>query len=244
WSRDHLTQVLTSDLADPDSYVNTLAVSNKTTLQAMNAAFNFNASGTLDAGIPAQDADQIQDVVEAYTMFVPSRTVPAEARLNKDYFEGKIGSITNVDELVDDARMLSYVKTAFGLEDVFLKSTIKNILTSDLTDPENYATQFGGERYEALTKAFNFQTDGTIAGGNTAQTAQQTEITSAQYMSRYDDKEDQKDEDLFNYYRNFIRSMDSVEELQSTPRLYNFVLAAFGFDPKTTKSSVIEKALT
>ena len=236
--------MLTRDLCDPDSYVNTLTVSNKTTLQAMNAAFNFNASGTLDAGVPAQDADQIQDVVEAYTMFVPSRTVPAEARLNKDYFEGKIGSITNVDELIDDARMLSYVKTAYGLEDIFLKSTIKNILTSDLNDPENYATKFGGESYEALTKAFNFQTDGTIASGNTAQTAQQTEITSAQYMSRYDDKEDQKDEDLYEYYRNFIRSMDSVDELQSTPRLYDFVLTAFGFDPDTTKDSMIEKALT
>jgi hypothetical protein len=210
----------------------------------MSAAFNFNASGTLDAGVLAQDAEQTLDVVEAYTFFVPSRTTPAAASLNKDYFEGKIGSITNVDELVNDSRMLAYVKSAFGMEDIFLKSTIKNILTSDLTDPNNYATTFGGEAYEALTRAFNFQTDGTIASGNTAQTAAQTTQTSGQYMSRYDDGQEEEDEKLYDYYRSFIGSMDSVEELQATPRLYDFVLTAFGFDPDATKESVIEKVLT
>jgi len=244
WNKDHLTKVLTSDLNDPASYVNTLNVANKSTLQAMAANFNFNAAGTLDTGVAAQDAAQTLALVEAYTFYVPSRTVPAEAQLNKDYYEAKIGSITNVDDLVNDSRMLAYVKTAFGMEDIFLKSTIKNILTSDLNDPNNYATVFGGEKYEALTKAFNFQTDGTIAGGNTAQTAAQKDITSSQYMSRYDDVQDEKDDDLYTYYRNFIGSMDSVDELQSTPRLYDFVLTAFGFDPDETKDSLIEKVLT
>ncbi|MDB5552640.1 MAG: hypothetical protein JWL86_2624, partial [Rhizobium sp.] len=35
WNKDHLTKVLTSDLNDPASYVNTLNVANKSTLQAM-----------------------------------------------------------------------------------------------------------------------------------------------------------------------------------------------------------------
>ncbi|MDB5555791.1 MAG: hypothetical protein JWL86_5775, partial [Rhizobium sp.] len=204
----------------------------------------FIASGTLNTGVTDEDATQTLALVEAYTFYVPSRTVPAEAKLNKDYYEAKIASITNVDELVNEPRMLAYVKTAFGMEDILLKSTIKNILTSDLNDPNNYATVFGGEAYEALTRAFNFQTDGTIASGNTAQTATQTDTTSGQYMSRYDDAQDKKDDDLYTYYRNFIGSMDSVEELQSTPRLYDFVLTAFGFDPNATKDSLIEKVLT
>ena len=121
WSKDHLTKVLTSDLNDPASYVNTTTASNKTTLQALTAHFNFNASGTLDAGVSAQDPDQISEVVGAYLFYVPSRMVPAEAEANKAYYEANIGSVTNVDDLVNDSRMLSYIKTAFSLEDVTLK---------------------------------------------------------------------------------------------------------------------------
>lgn len=243
WSRDHITQVLTSDINDPASYVNTTTASNKTTLQALTAHFNFNATGTLDSGVQVQDASQTEAVVGAYAFYVPSRTVQTEADLNKAYYEGKIGSITNADDLVNDSRMLAYVKTAFGLEDITLKSTIKNILTSDLADPNNYATTMGGEAYETLTRAFGFNTDGTLSGA-TAQTAAQTTQTSAQYMTRYDDKQEAKDAELFEYYRNFIGTMDNVEELQSTPRLYDFVLTAFGFDPDEVKDKLIEQVLT
>ena len=244
WSRDHLTSVLTSDLDDPASYVNTTTASNKAALQALAGHFNFNATGTLDAGVVAQDADQTEEVVGGYMFYVPGRIVPAEAERNKAYFESRIGAITTADELVDDPVMLNYVKTAFGLESVTLKSTIVNILTSDLSDPENYASTFGGEAYETLANAFNFETDGTLAPGVTAQTASQTQRTSAWYMTRYDDKQDAKDAELFEYYRNYIGTMDSVEELQSTTRLYDFVLAAFGFDPNEVRDSVIAQVLT
>jgi hypothetical protein len=101
----------------------------------------------------------------------------------------------------------------------------------------------GGEAYEALTRAFGFNTDGTLSGA-TAQTAAQTAQTSAQYMTRYDDKQEAKDAELFEYYKNFIGTMDSIEELQSTPKLYDFVLTAFGFNPDEVKDKVIAQALT
>jgi len=244
WSKDHITKVLTSDIDDPTSYVNTTTASNKTTLQALNQHFNFNASGTLDAGDTAQVQAQTDEVVSAYLFYVPSRTVATEAQANKAYYEANIGSVTNVDDLLNDSRMLSYIKTAFSLEDVSLKSTIKNILTSDLSDPSNYATTFGGTAYEELTRAFNFETDGSLAGGVSAQTADQIEQTSAQYLTRYDDEQEAEDAELFEYYRNYIGSMDSVEELQSTPKLYDFVLTAFGFDPDAVKDKDIAAALT
>lgn len=243
WNRDHITKVLTSDVNDPASYVNTTTSSSKVLLQQMAAHFNFNASGTLDSGVLAQDPSQTEEVVGAYAFYVPDRMVDTEAQLNKTYFEGKIGSITNADDLVDDPRMLAYVKTAFSLEAITLKSTIKNILTSDLTDPNNYATTMGGPAYETLTKAFGFAADGTLSGA-TAQTAAQTALTSAQYLTRYDDKQEAKDAELFEYYKNFIGTMDSVEELQSTTKIYDFVLTAFGFDPDQVKDKMIAQVLT
>jgi hypothetical protein len=238
WSKDFLTKVLTSDVNDPASYVNTLTTSNRFSYQAMAAAFNFNASGTLDSGVTAQNAGQTMSVVEAYTFTVPSRMVPAAADLNKAYYESRIGAITNVDDLVNDPRMLNYVKVAYGLESVALKSSIRNILTSDLSDPDNYATTFGGSSYETLTRAFNFAPDGSIAGGAGAQSATQIATTSSYYMSAYDDKDDASDENLFNYYKTYIGTIDSVDELHSTGKVYNFVLAAFGFDSRTSRKVI------
>jgi hypothetical protein len=211
---------------------------------ALASAFNFNATGGLDSGVTVQDATQTSSTVQSYTLSVPSRAVPAAAALNKEYFEAHIGSVTNVDDLVNDARMLSYVKIAFGFESSTLKSTIKNILTSDLTDPNNYATTFGGTAYETLTKAFNFEADGSIASGNTAQTTAQTSQTTAQYTSLYDDDQEAEDEGLYDYYRTYIGTIDSFDELVGTKKLYNFVLEAYGFDPATTKQATIKSILT
>ncbi|MBL0370779.1 DUF1217 domain-containing protein [Rhizobium sp. KVB221] len=244
WNRDFLTNVLTSDVSDPGSFVNTLTAKNKSDYVALAAAFNFNAAGGLDAGVSAQDASQTNAVVEAYTFTVPSRTVPAAAELNKVDFENHIGLISNVSDLVNDARMLSYVKTAFGLPNSTLKATVENILTSDLSDPSNYATTMGGAKYEALARAFNFQADGSLASGTSAQTATQTATTSSLYMERYDDPQEEADDGIYEFYRSYIGGVDSFDELTGTKKLYNFVLAAFGFDPSTTKEATIKKALT
>jgi len=244
WDRDFLKNVLTSDTTDPASFVNTLTVADKSSYVALADAFNFNAAGGLDSGVTAQSATQTASIVEAYTFTVPSRLVPAAADLNKQYFESTIATITNVDDLVNDARMLSIVKTAYGFESKTLKSTIKNILTSDLSDPNNYATVFGGAQYETLARAFNFETDGTVASGNTAQTAAQTAESKNLYNTLYDDVQEVEDEGIYSYYRSYIGTIDSFEELKGTRKLYNFVLEAYGFDPSTTKEATIKKALT
>jgi hypothetical protein len=240
WSKDFLTKVLTSDVNDPQSYVNTLTMSNKSNYKALAAAFNFNASGTLDTGVTAQTADQTTSTVEAYTFTVPTRLTPAGAALNKTYFESHIGSITSVDQLVNDSRMFDYVKTAYGLDKVSLKSELKNILTSDLSDPNNYATTFGGSDYEAVTKAFSFNPDGTVNGASPQTTAQTTQ-TSSFYMARYDDEDDAADEDLYTYYKTNIATMNSVKDIEGTGKLYNFVLTAFGLDPTTTTQKQFEQ---
>ncbi len=243
WSKDFLTKVLTSDVSDSGSFVNQLTTSDKSRYVAMAKAFNFNASGGLDSGDTATTAAQTADTMYAYTSTVPGRTTPALATLNKEYYETKIGAITSVDELVNDSRMFDYVRNAYGLQDVTLRSTLKNILTSDLSDPANYATTMGGAKYEKVAKAFNFNPDGTIKGADGAQTASQRTETSAGYMIGYDDKQQQTDDDLYSYYRRTISTVESVEDLEGTTKLYNFVLAAFGFDGATRKKDV-EKALT
>jgi hypothetical protein len=242
WSKDFLTKVLTSDVSDPASYVNTLTIADKGNYKAMAAAFNFNASGTLDSGDTAQTAAQTTSTIESYTFSVTDRTTAAGANLNKTYFENKIATITKVDDLVNDSRMFDYVKTAFGLDKVSLKSEMKNILTSDLTDPNNYATKMGGSAFETLTKAFNFAPDGTLSAA-TAQTATQTATTSSLYMQHYDDADATADDGLYTYYKNNISSMKSLSDIEGTGKVYNFVLSAFGFDSSTMTKKQFEQTL-
>ncbi|URK88373.1 DUF1217 domain-containing protein [Rhizobium sp. RCAM05350] len=50
-------------------------------------------------------------------------------------------------------------------------TTLESILTSDPNDPTSFVNTKGGEynaAYKALRAAFNFQTDGTLAAGDTA----------------------------------------------------------------------------
>lgn len=244
WSRDHLKKVLTSDLNDPASYVNTLAGASANDYKALAAAFNFNASGTLDSGVAIQNADQTTATVQAYTYNVPTRPLPVVAKLDADYYAATIQTVANVDGLVNDPRLLDFVKITYGLPSDTLKSTVKNILTSDLGDPNNYATTFGGVKFENLAKAFNFQPDGSIPSGLTAQNATQVSTATARYMTVFDDSQEDTDAGTYDFYKGFMGTIDSVDDLMSTSRIYNFVLTAFGFDPKVEKRDFIAKVLT
>ncbi len=244
WNRDFLTKVLTSDVSDPGSFANNVAGPHASDYKALAAAFNFNASGTLDAGVAIQDAAQTDATVETYTFTVPKRPTAAAANLATNYYTDKIATITNVTELVNDPRMLSYVKTAYGLASDTLKSTVTNILTSDLSDPNNYATTFGGKKFEDITKAFNFQPDGSVTSGLAAQDSTQINGATARFATLYDDAQESTDNDTYDFYRTFVGTINSIDDLIGTSRIYNFVLSAFGFDPKVEKKSDIEKVLT
>lgn len=215
--------------------------------QALAAAFNFNADGTVAAGM-VQDAGQKKSVNDLYTLANP-RVTSAAALMNRDYFESRIASITSANELVADPRLLSYVKVAFDLDKVSVVGfTIRNILTSD-ADPDNaasYINMFGGEdkeKYRALRAAFNFQTDGTLAGGTAAQTAAQTMKTTDGYMVHYNDKDDAADETAIKQFRSKIGGVATVKDFVETSGVYTFALNAFGIDPSTVSALTIKKVL-
>ena len=244
YSYSALKSVLTSDLDDPASYVNQLKdSSNKTKFLAMASYFSFNADGTI-TGATAQDAEQKASLMENYVLNVPSHVVPAAAQLNKDYYESKIATITNVSQLTSDSRLFAYVKTALQLDASVLTSTFKNIVTSDLSDPDNYATKIGGEAYEKIAKMFNFQTDGSVATGETAQSTADTASLASGYMSYYNDTDDAARETLYTYYTNNIGTVTNVKDLLANTKIYSTALAAFGIEAGEYSNSEMTKILT
>jgi hypothetical protein len=211
------------------------------------SAFNFAADGTAVAGT-VQNATQKTSTTELYALSNP-RATSAAALIHRDYFESRIGAITTASEISGDARMVSYLKVAFGLDKLsIVSSTIANILTSD-PDPDNatsYINKFGGadkEAYFALQAAFNFQEDGTLAAGTTAQTAAQTAKVADGYMSRYNDKDEEADELAVRRFKSQIGAVKTVNDFLGEATLYDFALKAYGFDPAKVSALTVKNVL-
>ncbi|MDH0613270.1 MULTISPECIES: DUF1217 domain-containing protein [unclassified Agrobacterium] len=208
-------------------------------------AFEFKNDGTVTAG-GAQTADNLKAFTDSYIGSAP-RVTPTVATLNRDYFESKIGSVTTVEELMSDARLLNYIRTAFDLNDLtIVPATIKNILTSDLSDPNNYIATMGknDKRYLALKNAFNFLPDGTLAAGTTPQTATQTATTTSGYMTHYNDADEAADAKALSLFKSSIGNVTSVNDFLGTNAVYTYALKAVGLDPAKVNISDIQRVLT
>ena len=214
-------------------------------------AFEFGNDGTVVAG-GAMTAENLKAVTDSYIVSAAATrsttpVTPTVATLNRDYFESKIGSITTVEELVSDARLLNYIRTAFDLNDLtIVPATIKNILTSDLSDPNNYIATLGrnDKRYLALKNAFNFLPDGTLAAGATPQTTTQTATTTGGYMTHYNDADEAADAKALTLFKSSIGNVRSVNDFLGTNAVYTYALKAVGLDPAKVNISDIKKVLT
>ena len=222
-------------------------INNVEKYRALAETYNFDTDGAATAG-SVQDAAQKKATTELYTLSNP-RVTSAAALLNKDYFESVVNSATTVSELISDARVVSYLKVAFGLDKLsVVSSTISNILKSD-PDPNNassYINLFGAEdkeKYRALRNAFNFQEDGTLAGGALPQTAAQTAATSGAYMSAYNDKDDEADALAIKRFKSQVNAVKTLDDFIGEASIYDFALKAFGLDPKKVSILTIKNVL-
>jgi hypothetical protein len=76
--------------------------------------------------------------------------------------------------------------TAFGLDpNLQSKTLLRQILTSDLSDPNSVANQQSTAAYKKLAAAFNFNADGSVNGS--AQTTDQLNNVTSLYSSDYGD---------------------------------------------------------
>ncbi len=241
--QDEWDAKLTAIKAEQTTLSNTVTQYNR--MAQIANAFEFKNDGTVTAG-GAQTADNLKALTDTYIGSAP-RVTPTVATLNRDYFESKIGSVTTVEELMSDARLLNYIRTAFDLNDLtIVPATIKNILTSDLSDPNNYIATMGknDKRYLALKNVFNFLPDGTLAAGTTPQTATQTATTTSGYMTHYNDADEAADAKALSLFKSSIGKVTSVNDFLGTNAVYTYALKAVGLDPARVNISDIQRVLT
>lgn len=220
-SKDFLAKVLTSDVNDPNSFANT---SGNAKYKALAAQFSFNADGTVNG--TAQTAAQKNAVMEQYNITVPSIVTTKAAEYNRAYFDANISSITNVDQLISDKRLTSYIKAAYGAAADFSDAALKKVLTDS-----SYASLLG---YDTMYAAFNFNSDGTVdttKAGYAAQTSAQigATTTAANNMS--------------GAYATKIAGIKTVDQLIADPQLTSFIKDAYGM-PQTLSNADLKSVLT
>jgi hypothetical protein len=217
-------------------------------------AFGFASDGTVAAG-SAQTAENKKATTDLY-VFGQDRLTRTGAMLNDEYYKSKIGSMATVDDLLADSRLVSYLRTAFGLTSAaIVSSTLKFVITSDPDDPasylnQQYKTNKNYDNFVALARATNYQADGTLAAGDVPQTPQQLLQTSSRYFSGYDDTFEEADDRAIKAYKNALAafntdsgSIRSVDELVNTKAVYTFAMQAVGLDPDEISKRTMKKVL-
>ncbi len=254
YSYSHVRNILTSDVTDPNSYVNLIDTSTEAgrveKQRALNMvnAFSFNTDGTVKNG-KAQTDTQKAALTENYVLTVPiNRKTPSAAAVNRTYYDVKIKAATNVTDITNDARMWEITRTALGLPASFLKSTFENIVTSDLSDPNSYANNqppATKEAYTAIARLFNFATDGTVTAGN-AQTSEQENTVLSGYNTHYDDADELTLANKTKSYKNNIGVIKKATDLftASNATILDMTLAAFGIKKGEFTNNQLLQALT
>jgi hypothetical protein len=239
-SESTIRNVLTSDLGDPDSVANTLG---DIRYVALAAAFNFEADGSVAAG-NAQSAVAVNETTYLYYQATGADSSPAAAAFEANYYRDQMAGITSVDDFLSNDRLLTTALTAFGfVASEQSKIVVRQVLVSDLNDPDSFANTLTDTRFRTMAAAFGFQADGS-AGPGGAQTVEMIDATLEQYMETYDDVATGSDEISTDLFRSRINLMTSVDALMDNNSLYTYVLKAFGLDPKTESKAFIRQVLT
>ncbi|MBY2911282.1 DUF1217 domain-containing protein [Rhizobium leguminosarum] len=242
-STSFLKSVLTSDLEDADSFVNQL---DDAVYVNLAKAFNFNEDGSTDGDVMSED--QISLVTSAYAVASATIASSETGEAYDTYFAAQIGNITSVDELMSDDKLVSYLRTAYGLTDSETDNFISAALKSaDVADAIGLSD---------LHDAFNFDEDGDLADGDTAQTSDQTATTTAAFDENYQGLvANASTEDATDNYTTRIASVTSIDDFlvsndddddddnDDLPELWEMALRAYDIDPDSVSRSEVRKIL-
>ncbi|MGR9138646.1 DUF1217 domain-containing protein [Rhizobium leguminosarum] len=242
-STSFLKSVLTSDLDDADSFVNQL---DDDVYVNLAKAFNFNEDGSTDRDVMSED--QLSLVTSAYAVASATIASSETGEAYDTYFAAQVGNITSVDELMSDDKLVSYLRTAYGLTD----SETDNFISAALKSAD-VADAIG---LSELHDAFNFDEDGALADGDTAQTSEQTAATAAAFDENYQLLIANTDtEDAVDNYTTRIASVTSIDDFlvsndddddddnDDLPELWEMALRAYDIDPESVSRSEVRKIL-
>lgn len=241
-----IRSVLVSDLSDPASVANVFATEHDDTrYQKLAAAFSFAPDGSVATPGGAQTASQLSDLIYLHYEATGNGMSPAAAAFKTDLFQSLMAGVGSVDDFLANPKLTEYAVTAVGLDPLLVgTSLLRDILTSDLADPDSVANSSATGQYKALASLFNFDTDGQLPDGVPAQAAEQQTTLTDLYLANYASKAVNAEKIQTDYFKGAMGITFTVDDLVNDTRLFTYVLSAFGLDPSTETKSKIRQVLT
>ncbi|NLS16339.1 DUF1217 domain-containing protein [Rhizobium sp. P40RR-XXII] len=245
-SKSFLTSVLTSDVSDPNSFVNQAgnfsSASAQATYKLIASQFNFNDDGTLSAA-SAQTTQQKEAMISRYNNTVPSLLTPTMAVSNDDYYRQAITKVTSLSDITGDNRLFSYIKEAFGL-------------SAKLT-PAQFNLAFANPTYadvsgmKDMVAHFNFASDGTLPAGQSAQSAQAIDDISIKYLTQAKGAKQALFKDAEDHYKSAVGKIKTIEDFfaandtksKDLPTIEDMALRAFGIGKNEVSRDQLRKIL-
>lgn len=236
-SETFIRSVILSDLDDPESVANQMDAE----YQNLARAFSFESDGSVAAG-GAQTMHQLARTVDLNFEKTGATASPAAAGFRTTYFDTVAGDIATVDDLIANPILRDYALTAAGIDPIYISDAMmRDALTSDLDDPESFANT--SDSYRVLKQLFNFNTDGTLDSGVPLQTAEQRDQMVDGYLVNYEKKALDAETLHTGDYRLFLDLVESVDDLINNPRLYTYIMRAFGLDADAEPKFKIRQVL-
>jgi len=239
-----LRKIMTSDINDPRSFVNSLKDDRFVKLAK---AFNFNADGTIGTPLLAQPESEITRLSKAYIAaqirLDDSEAAKTKAQDETKYYRDQIEKVSSVTDLMSDKRLVNFILRAEGIDPATVKSSdLEKMFKSDLEDPRSFVNQLEDQRFRFLVASFNFSASGEISQEAISVQTRRT-LMDTQNMYLRQTLEEQVGEEnegarLALYFQRMAPTIKNVYEILADNALAAVVRTALGLPEEVANSDV------
>lgn len=175
-----------------------------------------------------------------YDKSVEQEASTGSTKLETEYFDANMGSITSVDDFVNNYRVFNYAMKAYGLEDMaYAKAYMKKVLESDLTDDSSFANSLSDDRFKAFATAFQNLTSGTAVSSDTISTV---ETKYAQQTMEDNAGDADTGVQLALYFRRSASSVTSAYGILADEALYKVLKTTYSIPDEMSNADIDAQA--
>ena len=245
-SRQFIRDVLTGSAADGP------AANGDDRYTALAAMLPFHADGSVPAG-GLQSTDQSNTTAYAFLSQKGAAMSPRGAAYQVDYYDSLVSTVSTADEFVANPRLVDVALTSVGLNpNVETPAYIWQVLTSDPADPNSTlntmptdtdAARTRKAQFEQLASSYNFDTQGNVPAGLTAQNEEARKATVDGYFANYQNGVQSDDRLASVLFKAGASIVSSALAFVSNPKLFDYALKAFDLDPAKESRTTIMRVL-
>jgi hypothetical protein len=160
------------------------------------------------------------------------------------YYEANIGSVTSIQDFVDNYRLLSYALDAYGLGDQINNTAlITKVLQGGVSNPNSLANTLSNSNWKAFAAAFNF-----AGGGSSVSSASAVKTTTSDYVEQQLESDQGAQNgvgvQLALYFQRVAPTVTSEYGILADPNLLEVAQTIFGLSPATSAENLDTQAQT